>query len=191
MKILKIATFVAMSVVALSVSAAEAKNIKWRDIIGVVDAGNIVGVGDLGFVSNPLFPTEGIPGGAPWSTLSGGVKVNLESGHVQFEVKGLVLAAGSAFTFRGLQIGTTGGINAVKGTLVCNVSGAGGTESVFVDAPTVPLSATGDAKFNGEFPSIPDECTTDPDPNNVAFLIRTSGGPFDGVWIASGAVLDR
>jgi hypothetical protein len=136
--------------------------------------------------------------------LSGGARVNLDNGQVQFEVKGLVLAAGSALGIHGLQIGTTGGIPEVVGTLVCNVNGLanGGTvlaptPSAVVDTPAVALSATGDAKFSGQFTTtIPDVCTSG-DPNNVAFLIRIAGtgglppAGFDDVWIASGAVLDR
>jgi hypothetical protein len=178
--------FVAVSALLVAMSATEshAKNLKWRDIIGVVDAGNVVGKGSI-----PPFP-DGIPGGAPWSTLSGGAKVNLSNGQVQFEVKGLVLAAGSALGLTGLPIGTTGGIPEVVGTLVCNVGGP----SEIVDTPAVSLSATGDAHFSGKLNgTIPDVCTSDPFP---AFLLRIAGtgNPptgFDGVWIASGAVLDR
>jgi hypothetical protein len=171
---------VTIALVAMSATAGQAQNLKWRDIIGIVTAGDLVGV-------------PGIPGGAPWSTQSGGAKVNLSNGQVQFEVKGLVLAAGSASALgiTGLPIGTTAGIPQVMGTLVCNVGGP----SEIVDTPAVSLSATGDAKFSGKFSSdIPEVCTNDPLP---AFLLRIAGtgGPpptgFDGVWIASGAVLDR
>ncbi len=167
---------VTILLVAMNATAGHDNNIKWRDIIGVVTAGDLVGV-------------PGIPGGAPWSTQSGGAKVNLSNGQVQFEVKGLVLAAGSALGLTGLPIGTTAGIPEVVGTLICNVSGAGGASEI-VDTPAVSLSATGDAKFSGKFSGpIPDVCTNDPFP---AFLLRIAGGtPFDGAWIASGAVLDR
>jgi hypothetical protein len=188
---LKVITLAVMSVSLVALNAAIAghdnNQLKWRDIIGIVDAGNVVGVGAVsGF-------TNGIPGGAPWSTLSGGAKVNLSNGKVQFEVKGLVLAAGSALGLTGLPIGTPGPISQVVGTLVCNVTGPGASE--FVDTPVVALSATGDAQFSGTFNgTIPDACASDQFP---AFLIRitgTGGAPpagFDGVWIASGAVLDR
>jgi hypothetical protein len=185
MKCKEVIKFVAVGALlcVTSAMAGHGDNIRWRDIIGIVTAGDLVGV-------------PGIPGGAPWSTQSGGAKVNLSNGQVQFEVKGLVLAAGSvsALAITGLPIGTTAGIPEVIGTLVCNVSGTGGNSAI-VDTPAVPLSATGDAKFSGKFSSaIPDECTSDP--GNMAFLLRIAGtgpppGGFDGVWIASGAVLDR
>ena len=102
---------VTIALVAMSATAGQAQNLRWRDIIGIVTAGDLVGV-------------PGIPGGAPWSTQSGGAKVNLSNGQVQFEVKGLVLAAGSASALgiTGLPIGTTAGIPRA-GTLVCNVGG--------------------------------------------------------------------
>jgi len=192
MKCKEVIKFVAVGALlcVTSATAGQGDNVRWRDIIGVVDAGNVVGKGTVGGF------TSGIPGGAPWSTSSGGAKVNLSSGQVQFEVKGLVLAAGSALGITALPIGTTGGIPEVIGTLVCNVGPPFSTgNSASVDTPAVPLSATGDAKFSGKFSSaIPDECPSDP--GNMAFLLRIAGtgpppGGFDGVWIASGAVLDR
>ena len=186
MKSAKVITLLAMSIlmVALTATAGQAENIKWRDIIGIVEAGNVVGLGNQGF------PAPGVPGGAPWSTLGGRAKVNLETGHLQFQVKGLVLAAGTftPLAFHGLPIGTTGGIQQVEGTLVCDVSGGpgGANPSVLVDTDPVPLSATGDAQFNGKV-TLPNACN-DPD---IAFLIRIVDPPFTGVWIANGAVLDR
>jgi hypothetical protein len=191
-KVLKLAA-VSVLLLAMSATAGKGDNVRWRDIIGIVEAGNVVGKGTVGGF------TSGIPGGAPWSTLSGGAKVNLSNGQVQFEVKGLVLAAGSASALgiTALPIGTTGGIPEVIGTLVCNVGPPNSTgNSASIDTPAVPLSATGDAKFSGKFSdTIPDACTSAPD--NMAFLLRIAGtgsvtsGGFDGVWIASGAVLDR
>jgi len=189
MKHWKLITLVvtSISLIAMSAMAGHDNVIKWRDIIGVVEAGNVVGKGAVGG-----FPS-GIPGGAPWSTSSGGAKVNLSNGHVRFEVRGLVLAAGSAPGITALPIGTTGGIPEVIGTLVCNVGPPNSTgNSASVDTPAVPLSATGDAKFSGQFDDpIPDVCTSDP--GNIAFLLRIAGTgtPFDGVWIASGAVLEH
>jgi hypothetical protein len=196
MKCKEVIKLVAVSVllVAMSATAGQAGNAKWRDIIGIIEAGNIVGVGDQGF-TGPPFSTDGILGGAPWSTLGGGAKVNFSSGQLQFQVKGLVLAVGSEklFGIPTLPIGTPDGVTDVVGTLVCNVDGtAGGTgTSVTVDTPPVPLSSTGDAHFSGKV-TIPDVCTSDPNPSNIAFLIRIFNPlAFRGVWIANGAVLDR
>jgi hypothetical protein len=55
MKSAKVITLLAVSVllVAMNATAAHAKNIRWRDIIGIIEAGNIVGVGDQGFNGPP------------------------------------------------------------------------------------------------------------------------------------------
>ena len=112
-------------------------------------------------------------GGQPWSTLGGEARVNLGSGHVEFEVRGLVLAGGNT-------IGTVPStINQVKGTIVCNP----GPTQVVVDTPFVPLSAQGDAEFDGNIGHLPAGCA----PNNLAFLVRIASTPTDR-WIANGAV---
>src|SRR6266550_3051399 len=87
-------------------------------------------------------------GGQPWSTLGGETHVNLGSGHVEFEVRGLVLAGGNS-------IGTPDAINQVKGTIVC---GAGSPTQAVVDTPLVPLSAQGDAEFDGNVGHFPAVC---------------------------------
>jgi hypothetical protein len=124
--------------------------------------------------------------------LGGGAKVSLDTGKVQFQVKGLVLAAGSnaAFGLSGLPIGTPDGVTQVEGTLVCDVDGsAGGGTSVVVNTSAVTLSPTGDAQFSGNVGPLPAVCSSEPD---IAFLIRIfSPAAFRGVWIANGAVLDR
>jgi len=136
---------------AFSVSAWADDVVRWKTIIGIIMPGNVVGT---------------IPGGGqPWSTTGGEAKVNLRNGHIEFNVRGLVLAGGAS-------IGTPDAITEVKGTLVCNAS-------VTVDTPLVPLSDTGDAQFSGEV-VIPPACTT----RNTAFLVRIPAGR----WIANGAV---
>jgi hypothetical protein len=120
-------------------------SLRWREIIGIIQAGNVVG---------------GIPGGGqPWSTLGGHASVDLDSGRVAFRVDGLVLAGGNA-------IGTPDAITTVKGTLVCD---PGGADQAVVDTPLVPLSALGDAEFHGNVGPLPAVCST---AANVAFLIR-------------------
>lgn len=137
-------------------AAADSSSVRWRTIIGIEDAGNLVG--NIG------------GGGQPWSTLGGQARVDLGSGNVEFEVRGLVLAGGNA-------IGTPDGINQVKGTLVCD---AGQPDQVVVDTPLVTLSAQGDAEFDGNVGPISSVCTA----SNTAFLVRIAAGR----WIANGAV---
>lgn len=131
------------------------QNVKWRTVIGIIQAGNVVG---------------GIAGGGqPWSTLGGEASVNLTTGRVEFEVRGLVLAGGDT-------IGSPGAVTQVKGTLVC-ITGA--TPTV-LDTPLVPLSDQGDAEFEGVIGPVPTTCT----PTNVAFLVRIAANR----WIANGSV---
>jgi len=81
-----------------------------------------------------------IPGGGqPWSTLGGQANVNLRSGRLEFEIRGLVLAGGNS-------IGTPDAINQVKGTIVC---GPGSATQFVADTPLVSLSAQGNAEFEG------------------------------------------
>jgi hypothetical protein len=95
---------------------------------------------------------------------------------VNFDVHGLVLAAGNS-------IGTRGTIAAVKGTLVCDTDGsASGGNSVLVDTQMVELDERGNARFNGSVGALPAVCISEPD---VAFLIRVGAGR----WIANGTVL--
>jgi hypothetical protein len=143
---------------AISASAWADDVVRWKTIIGIIQAGNVVG---------------NIPGGGqPWSTTSGEAKVNLRTGHIEFNVRGLVLAGGNS-------IGTPDAITLVKGTLICNP----GTTNTTVDTPPVPLTDTGDAQFSGDV-VIPPDCIPVNTPPNIAFLVRIPAGR----WIANGAV---
>ena len=133
---------------------------RWQTIIGIMQANNVVG-GVAG-------------GGQPWSTLGGNATVDLASGRIDFEVRGLVLAGGNS-------IGTPGAITQVKGTLVCDTDASGGA-TVLVDTPLVTLSEEGNARFHGNVGPLPAACTSQPD---MAFLVRIGAGR----WIANGSVL--
>jgi hypothetical protein len=157
-------------------SAASAQTASWRQVVGIIPANNVVGAG-----------TGTIAGGfLPWTTTSGSARVNLQTGEIHFTVRGLVFAGGSS----SIAIGTTGPVTAVRGTLICDNDGsAGNGNSVLVETPSVPLSATGDATFNGDLGSLPAVCSTESD---IAFVVRVSGfggNAVEGPWIANGAVL--
>ena len=137
-----------------STGLAESDAVSWKKIIGIAQAGNMV------------FDITG--GGQPWSTLGGEARVNLRTGKVEFEVRGLVLAGGN-------NIGTPGTITQVKGTIAC---GAGPLNQR--DTPLVPLSAQGEAEFDGNFSNVPATCTE----SNIVFLIRIAANR----WIANGTV---
>jgi hypothetical protein len=126
-----------------SVSPAAADSVRWRAVVGIVQAGNTVG--NIG------------GGGQPWTTLGGHASVDLSASRVEFEVRGLVLAGGNS-------IGTPDNVVQVKGTLLCDPGGA----NLTIDTVLVPLSATGDAEFSGAVAPIPSTCTQ----SNTAFLIR-------------------
>ena len=146
--------FAALSMTGFSTAGlADNDSVSWKGIIGIIQAGNVV------------FDITG--GGQPWSTLGGEAHVNLGSGHVEFEVRGLVLAGGNT-------IGTRGNVDQVKGTIACG-SGAPNQS----DTPLVPLSAQGKAGFEGNI-HVPASCTE----SNVVFLIRVAAGR----WIANGTV---
>lgn len=158
-----------------SVSAA-AQTASWRQVVGIIMINNVVGVGSATVTGGFL----------PWTTTSGNAHVNLQNGQIHFSVRGLVFAAGAP----GITIGTPGPISGVKGVLVCNAAGTPDDQnSVIVETPSVPLSPTGDAEFNGNIGPLPSVCTSDPD---IAFLVRASvigGQAMEGPWIANGAVL--
>jgi hypothetical protein len=163
---------------ALLSGTASAQSLSWRQVVGIIPANNIVGSG-----------TGTITGGfLPWTTTGGSARVNLQTGELHFAVRGLVFAGGSS----SIAIGTPGPVTAVKGTLICDNNGsAGNGNSVLVETPSVPLSATGDASFNGNLGSLPVVCSTEAD---IAFVVRVSGlggNAVEGPWIANGAVLTK
>jgi len=138
--------------------------VRWKEIIGIIQAGNIVGSG-TGKVTGGLLP---------WHATGGNAVLNLTTGDLRFSVRGLVLAGGN-------PIGTRGDVAQIKGTLVCDTTGSANGNSTLVDSEFVPLSLTGNARFSGNVGPLPDACLNSP---NIAFLIRTARG----FWIADGSV---
>jgi hypothetical protein len=133
--------------------------VHWQTIVGVITAPGI---------SNPV---PGIAsGGLPWTATGGQATVNLATGHIEFNVRGLVLNGGNS-------TGTPDAITDVKGRLVCNPGSA--TAQAVLDTATVPLSPQGDAQFHGDLGSVPSPCS------NPLFLIRIVPA---GRWVATGAV---
>ena len=158
--------FTALALGATQMAHAGQREVaRWQSVIGIIQGGNVVGSG-TGAVT-------GAPG--PWSAQGGHVAVDLTQGKIQFEVRGLVFAAGNT-------IGNTGTVAQVKGTLVCDTNGSASFgNSIIVDTPLVDLDEEGNAHFSGDV-SIPGVCVAQPD---IAFLIRTAGGK----WIGNGSVL--
>ena len=144
--------------------------VRWKTIVGNITVSNNDAVGGIN------------PGTTPWSTTGGRARVNLATGHVSFDVDGLVLNGGNA-------TGTPGGVDQVEGSLICD---AGMQDQTIFTTTPVQLDAQGNADFSGTFdasrsspaPTIPGTCT------NPLFLIRI-GPDRPGAnqrWIATGAV---
>ena len=144
-------------------SPPTATTVRWLDIVGVITAQGVF---------NPV--SDNISSGNfAWSTSGGNARVDLATGATSFDVEGLVIN-GTPFS------GTPGPITAVTGTLVCN---PGDQAEMPIDTAVVPLSARGDASFNGAIPAIPAVCA------NPLFLVRIAvPAGAAGRWIATGAV---
>ena len=110
-----------------------------------------------------------------WSTEVCSARVNLTTGSISFEVRGLVLAGGN-------DIGTPGPITQVMGTIVCDTEGKTNGNSALASTPLVSLSGEGNASLKGTIPTASLSLCTE---TNIAFLIQTSSG---NDWIASGVV---
>jgi len=152
--------------------------VQWESIQGVITApgeDNVVGqvITQDGNSTNLVNP--GISAGTtPWTTTQGRAAVDLQTGAAAFEVEGLVLNGGNAS-------GSTGRVDQVEGTLICDT---GSTDETFLTTNPVPLSPTGDAAFSGNIGTVPSPC------GNPVFLIRI-GPDFPAAgqrWIATGAV---
>src|SRR5260370_42651863 len=136
--------------------------VRWKTIVGNITVSHKDAVGGIN------------PATTPWSTVGGRARVNPATGHVSFDVDGLVLNGGNA-------TGTPGGVDQVERSLICD---AGQKDQTIFTTTPVPLSAQGNADFSGTFNTIPGPCT------NPLFLIRF--GPdlpaANQRWIATGAV---
>jgi len=145
--------FAAVTASALLMSAiaapAAAESVRWRTVVGILQAGNLVG--------------NITGGGQPWTTLGGHASARFVHWSSGVDLRGLVLGGGNA-------IGNADGINQVKGTLVCD---AGGLNLAF-DTVLVPLSARGDAEFAGVVGPIPTTCSHRNVGSDPTLLVCTS-----------------
>jgi len=158
--------------VAFGAAIAQAKDnhVKWERILGVIVPGAAFGG------TNVVAGVESVA--LSWAVTRGRASVNLDTGRMKFDVKGLVLRAVPPPPTPAVIGVPSPIVRMVKGTVVCNSTVA----AEFVDTAAVPLSAQGDAEFHGTV-ALPPVC------ENVAFLIRVaeSNNLFDR-WIAHGAV---
>ena len=167
MKKVSVMLFLLLFASAAFASDANQPTVSWNTIVGVITAQG---------VDNPV--SNNIPS-APfaWSAQSGHASLNLTTGDMSFEVKGLVFN-GTTFS------GTPGPVTAVTGTLVCN---AGSKSETALDSTPVSLNSRGDAQFAGRIAiattNLASSCS------NPLFLIRVAAPQgVAGLWIATGAV---
>jgi hypothetical protein len=184
LRALVIASVIGLIGTSAPATAAGAGKLSWKRIVGIPEAGSIVGRRADGTDCNiGVDCVEGTPG--VWSAADGYAQVDLDRGRVAFSVRGLVVATDPSFA----NLGTTSIITMVKGTLVCNDTQPGVPELVDTDA--VPLDARGNANFNGHV-DLPVSCTAEP--NDIVFLIRIADvsdpdrGFLIDMWNAFGAV---
>jgi hypothetical protein len=189
MKTIEILTYarrcaaVSVAVLATAASAqADDVIVEWQRIVGIIQTDALVGRPTGGAPCNVgIDCVLGTP--APWVTTRGYAAVNLGSGQVHFEVKGLVVAGDPSFS----NIGTTAAVKRVKGTLVCNDTAPGIPE--LVDTRSVRLNELGNASFQGRV-DLPYSCIAEPE--DIVFLIRiakASEAPFLlDLWNAAGMI---
>ncbi len=170
---ISVTAFLVIWLVGLGVTTVQggSKNVKWERIEGVIVPGTAF--------AGPFNVVGGVNSVAfSWTAARGQARVNLRTGLVMFDVNGLVLAAHIA-GFAAIGTKSTA-VTTVKGTVVCDSLG---TPSLFDTNPPVPLSAQGNADFQGTtLPALPRVC------NDAAFLIRPATGVIENRWIAHGAV---
>ncbi|HWN24372.1 MAG TPA: hypothetical protein VNN16_04620, partial [Candidatus Sulfotelmatobacter sp.] len=100
-----------------SLASADDNVVRWKTIVGNITVSNNDAVAGIN------------PGTTPWSTTGGRALVNLSTGHVSFDVEGLVLNGGNA-------TGTRGGVDQVEGSLICDAGQQ--DQTIFTTLP-VPL----------------------------------------------------
>ncbi len=132
-----------MLTLGLSATSAQAANgpAKWEELIQLLQQG-----------------TQGVESPNYGGMLRNSqVSLNLANGYVRFVVTDWPMSTESASPSH------------IKGTLVCKAST--GAQATLVDTPSVPLSETGQATFNGQL-EIPASCVGASD--DLAFFVRTA-----------------
>ena len=121
-----------VAVIGGNASADPGDNLHWKSVIGIAQRPA------MWLAVVPQRPQARRDPGRRRAAASASIS---DKGKFDFDVRGLVLAAGNS-------IGTPGTVVQVKGTLVCDTNGsAGGGNSVLVDTPLVDLDEDGDAQL--------------------------------------------
>jgi hypothetical protein len=166
--------FVGVVLATLCASSSFAADARWKHMVGVITATDNPAT-QTAENFNPVGNVN--PATFAWAVRDGQAHVDLDSGKTNFETHGLVII-GQIFS------GTTGPVQTVTGTLVCN---PGTQTEADLDTPDVPIDSNGNARFSGMIPGIPASCA------NPVFLVRiaTIANPENpngarGFWIATG-----
>ena len=158
---------------SLPFTQALAQQLEWKRVEGVIVPGTATG---------GLNVVAGIQSVViSWSTRTGEVRINLETGQVKFRVDGLALAAQEIPAPVNPVIGVPSPlVTLVKGTLICN---ADTTDGPIFDTEAVSFFSLGRIRYSGEIPGLPADCP------NAAFLLRVADeNMLKDRWIAHGAV---
>jgi len=160
---------------SLCASPSFAADVHWKHIIGVITASDDPATDAAENINVPVGKVKSAS--FAWSARDGHARVDLDTGQADFEVHGLVII-GQTFS------GTTGPVQSVTGTVVCN---PGTQTEAPLDTPDVPIDSNGNARFSGMIPGIPATCAS------PVFLIRIANlaipenpGQARGFWIATG-----
>jgi len=171
----KIVALVGFILASMCASSSFAADVHWKHIIGVITASDDPTTDAAENINVPVGKIKSAS--FAWSARDGHARVDLDTGRADFEVHGLVII-GQAFS------GTTGPVQTVTGTLVCN---AGQQTEVPLDTADVPIDSNGNARFSGMIQGIPATCAS------PVFLIRIANlsipenpGQARGFWIATG-----
>src|SRR5262245_36431816 len=95
----------------LCASSSFAADVRWKHIVGVITASDDPSTQAAENINVPVGNVKSAS--FAWSARDGHARVNLDNGRTDFEVHGLVII-GQAFS------GTTGPVQSVTGTVVCN-----------------------------------------------------------------------
>ena len=159
----------------LCASPALAADVRWKHIVGVITASDDPSTEAAENINVPVGNVKSAS--FAWAVRNGEAHVDLDTGRTSFEVHGLVII-GQAFS------GTTGPVQSVTGTVVCN---PGTQTEAPLDTPDVLIDSNGNARFSGMIPGIPATCAS------PVFLIRIANlsipenpGQARGFWIATG-----
>jgi len=162
---------------ALAARHDDSSVVSWANIVGVITAPGINNPVAVSTDADGNIVTQIQSGTLPWTTRTGSASVDLQTGAVEFSVRGLVLNGGNA-------TGTAGPINQVEGTLVCNPGSTDTSQpQAILDTDPVALSSLGNAYFSGYLAAgVPNPCAS------PLFLIRIGPafGGFAGRWLATG-----